>query len=159
MPETPIRDLLSSGAVRVGLAAPSKAAVLDGMVDLLAGHPAVLDLDGVREEVHAREARMSTGVGSGLAIPHARSGGVTGTAAAFAITAEPIGFGSIDGAPVRLVFLLVGPERERGHHLVWLSRVSRLMNRAGFRADLLAARTADDVLDAIALEESSMAGA
>ena len=118
MPETPIRDLLSTGAVRVGLPAPSKAAVLDGVVDLLAGHPVVLDLDGIREDVHAREARMSTGVGSGLAIPHARSGGVNGSAAAFAVTAEPGGFGASDGEPVQLVFLLVGPERERSHHLV-----------------------------------------
>jgi mannitol/fructose-specific phosphotransferase system IIA component (Ntr-type) len=159
MPDTPIRDLLSAGAVRVGLPAPSKEAVLDGVVDLLDGHPAVLDLEGVRENVHAREARMSTGVGSGLAIPHARSGGVTGTTAAFAVTADPVGFGAIDGEPVQLVFLLVGPERERSHHLVWLSRVSRLMNRAGFRADLLAAKTPEAVLDVFALEESAIAPA
>ena len=95
-----------------------------------------------------REALMSTGVGKGLALPHARTAAVRETVAAFAVTAEPVDYHALDGQAVRLVFLLCGPEGERGSHITLLSRVSRLMNDDAFRARLQDAPDAATVLAA-----------
>lgn len=146
MPVTEIHQLLSPATIRVGLPGASKDALLDTLIDLLADHPQVRDLEAVRGAVHAREERMSTGVGKGLALPHGKTRAVDATVAAFAVAAEPVPFDAIDNAPVRLLFLLVGPETAKSQHIKLLSRVSRLMNRDLFRDRLLRARDADDVL-------------
>ena len=141
-----ISDLLSPETVRVGMPGTEKDEVINAVVDLLDGHPAVEDLDAVRHDVFEREAQMSTGVGLGLALPHARTTAVTETVAALAITKEPVPFEAHDGEPVRLLFLLVGPEQARGRHIRLLGRVSRLMNHDPFRRQLLAATTTDEAL-------------
>ena len=152
-----ISDLLTAEVIRVGLPSGEKSAVIDALVDLLDGHPAVLDLDRVRADVHARERQMSTGVGKGLALPHARSAAVSDTVAAFATTAEPVAFDAMDGEKVRLLFLLVGPEGERGRHIRLLSRISRLMNRDAFRAALLEAESPEAVLGFFRHAEGALA--
>jgi PTS system fructose-specific IIA component len=141
-----ISDLLSPETVRVGMPGTEKDEVINAVVDLLDGHPAVEDLEAVRHDVFEREAQMSTGVGLGLALPHARTTAVTETVAALAITKEPVPFEAHDGEPVRLLFLLVGPEQARGRHIRLLGRVSRLMNHDPFRRQLLAATTTDEAL-------------
>jgi PTS system fructose-specific IIA component len=143
-----VAGLLAPERVRVGLPATRKEEVLEAVLDLLEGAREVRELGRVREAVHAREALMSTGVGKGLALPHAQTDAVTDTVAAFAVTAAPVDYGALDGQPVRLVFLLVGPEGERGTHVRLLSRISRLMNRDAFRAALLQAPDAEAVLAA-----------
>jgi PTS system fructose-specific IIA component len=141
-----ISDLLTPRTVRVGMPGREKDEVLGAVIDLLDGAPAVGDLAQVRRDVLGREEQMSTGVGMGLALPHARSAAVTDTVAALAVTAEPVPFGSHDGAPVRLLFLLVGPEEERSRHIRLLGRISRLMNHDPFRRRLLTAASADEAL-------------
>lgn len=142
----PIHRLLAPSRVQVGLAASTKEGVLDALVATLGGHPAVHDVERVRAAVHQREQVMSTGVGKGLGLPHAKTDAAEETLAAFAITAAPVPFGAIDNQPVRLVFLLVGPEGARSQHIKILSRLSRLMNRDAFRQQLLQAKTPEAVL-------------
>lgn len=141
-----VAALLEPSRVRVGLAESDKESVIDAVVDLLGSASAVRDLEQLRADVHAREGVMSTGVGKGLALPHARTSAVRDTVAAFAITAAPVDYGALDGQPVRLVFLLAGPEEGRGTHIRLLSRISRLMNDDAFRARLLAAKDVGTVL-------------
>ena len=151
----PIRDLLDRSRVRVGLAGQEKREVLDRLVDLIADAPGVQDADAVREAVFAREALMSTGVGEGLALPHAKTDAVRGTVAAFAVTRHPIDYEALDDQPVRLLFLLVGPSEAHQSHILLLSRISRLMSDARFRATLLEAPDEAAVLDAFARAEAS----
>lgn len=146
MPVTEIHQLLSPATIRVGLAGSNKAAFLDALIDLVVDRPGVRDPDALRQAVHEREARMSTGVGKGLALPHAKTRAVDATVAAFAVAAQPVPFDAIDNEPVRLVFLLVGPESAKSQHIKLLSRISRLMNRDPFRARLLDAPDAPAVL-------------
>lgn len=141
-----IHQLLTPETIRVGLPGPTKEDLLNQLVDLLNHHAAVRDLEKVRAAVFQREQVMSTGVGKGLGLPHAKTTGVTETAAAFATTAEPVAFGAIDDEPVRLVFLLVGTEEAKSQHIKILSRISRLMNREAFRQRLLEAKTPDEML-------------
>lgn len=149
-------QLLTPATVRVGLAAATKEDLINDLVDLLEGQPAVKGLEPIRQAVFARELQMSTGVGKGLALPHAKTAAVRDTVAAFAVTAEPVDYGAIDNQPVRLAFLLVGTEEARSQHIKLLSRVSRLMNRDPFRQRLLQARTPEDVIRAFEEGEASL---
>lgn len=141
-----IHQLLTEETVRVGLSGGTKEEVLADLISLLKPRDEVINVDAVRDAVFARESVMSTGVGKGLALPHAKTSAVSGTVAAFAISKAPVEYGSIDNEPVSVFFLLVGTEEAKSQHIKLLSRVSRLMNRDAFREKLLAARSADDVL-------------
>ncbi|MDZ4700054.1 MAG: PTS sugar transporter subunit IIA [Rhodothermales bacterium] len=147
-----IAQLLTSKTVRVQLPGSTKAEVLKHLLELLEDDPRIGDFERVREAVLVREALMSTGVGKGLALPHARTSAVDEIVAAFATSAHPVPFDAIDGEPVQLYFLLVGPENARSEHIKTMSRVSRLMNEAAFREQLLAAKSAAAI---IALFEES----
>ncbi len=141
-----IHDLLSPDTVQVGLPGTSKEEVLLNLINLLEDHPAVVDIEQVRNAILERETMMSTGVGKELALPHAKTSAVRESVAAFAVTREPVDFGAIDNAPVRLIFLLVGTEVAKSEHIKILSRVSRLMNRDRFRSRLREATSEDDVI-------------
>jgi mannitol/fructose-specific phosphotransferase system IIA component (Ntr-type) len=153
-----VAELLRPRAVRVGLPGGTKEDVLNAVIDLLAGAPEVGDLERVRADVWAREEQMSTGVGKGLALPHARTGAVRETVLAFATAAEPVAFDAIDRQPVQLLLLIVGPEEARSRHIQLLGRVSRLMNNAAFRERLLGAAGAEDVLAAFREGEETLPG-
>ncbi|MGI9175376.1 MAG: PTS sugar transporter subunit IIA [Rhodothermales bacterium] len=151
-----IHQLLSPRTVRVGLPGTSKREVIDGLIDLLAHRLEPSKLEQVREAVHEREQRMSTGVGKGLALPHAKTSAVDETIAAFAVTEHPVDFEAIDGRPVRLVFLLVGMGQSGSQHIKLLSRISRLMNREELRERLLKAENAQAVLQAFRDAEAQL---
>jgi PTS system fructose-specific IIA component len=151
-----LSSLLTPDRVRVGLDAPTKADVLRGVVALAATSPAVLDADRLLADVEAREATLSTGVGGGLALPHARSAAVRETVAALATLAAPVDFDALDGAPVRLVLLLAGPDGDPGAHVRLLSRVSRLMSRDAVRERLMAAADPTDFCEALAEAEAAL---
>lgn len=151
-----ISEILSPGTIRAGLEGSDKLSIIHAMVDLLAGHPAVEDLEEVRRVVLEREELMSTGVGKGLALPHGKTSAVTGNVAALALTKQPIDFEAMDDQPVRLVFLLVGTPEAKSQHVKILSRISRLMNRDAVRDRMLAARTNDDLYRAVVEGEASL---
>lgn len=141
-----IHQLLSPSTVRIGLAGSSKDEVINGLVNLLAGHEAINSIEAVREAVFERERVMSTGVGKMLGLPHAKTAAARDTVAAFATTDEPIDFGAIDDAPVRLLFLLVGPESDKSRHIKILGRISRLVSRDTIREQLLHVGSPEDVI-------------
>jgi fructose-specific phosphotransferase system IIA component len=151
-----IHRLLSEDSIRLGLPAETKDEVIDRMVDLLRGHRSVRNLDAARVAVFDREHVMSTGVGKGLALPHAKTDAVDETVAAFAVTRHPVEFGSIDGEPVRLVFLLIGTESAKSQHIKLLSRISRLMNQDSFRTQLLEATTRAEVMQIFEVGEGQL---
>lgn len=150
-----IADLLSEQVVRTNLPGASKNDIINAIIDLAASQDRVLDKEKVREAIFEREKIMSTGVGAGFAIPHAKSDAVSDIVAAFAVTAQPIDYQSLDDQPVRIVFLLVGRENMVGPHIKLLSRISRLMNNENFRKRLLDAPTPADVLEIFRKEEAT----
>ena len=141
-----IHQLLRPSTVRIGLDGGTKDDVIRGLVDLLEGHDAITNIDAVRDAVFEREQVMSTGVGKMLGLPHAKTGAARSTVAAFATTAEPIDFGAIDDEPVRLLFLLVGPEDDKSRHIKILGRISRLVSRDPIRERLLKVETPEEVI-------------
>jgi len=131
--------LLKESCVAVDVAVPDKHAALVKAVEILTKSGAGLDESRLLSEILAREALSSTGLGEGIAIPHAMCDFVTGTTLAVMRLSKPIDFGSLDGAPVDLIFLLAGPKNDQATHLQVLSKMARLLNDDGFRQSLRAA--------------------
>lgn len=153
---TRINQLLAPEFVRIGLAGSSKREVIDRLVDVLEGHQAIASLEAVREAIFEREKKMSTGVGKGLGLPHAKTAAATETVAAFATTAEPVEFGAIDDVPVQLLLLLVGPEEHKSHHVKILGRISRLVSRDSLRKRLLEAESASTIIETLRVGEAEL---
>lgn len=148
-----LTDYLKPEYISIGLKANSKEDLLDGMFELAAKNPHVLDAKKLRASVLEREKIMSTGVGKSLAIPHGKTDAVDDIILAFAVTEEPVDYSSMDNEPVRLVLLLVSKESLVGQRLKLLSRASKVMNSDTARAALINAKSADEVLAIFQTEE------
>lgn len=149
-----LTSLLAPERVCVPLAARDKRGILRELVRLLADTTNA-NFEEVLAAVDERETVLSTGIGFGVAIPHGRSPSVSELVLACGSTPEPVGFEAIDGEPVRLFFLLVGPERCAGQHVKALGRIARLVRDEPLRARLLAARTAQEFSQALADAEAT----
>ena len=93
-----------------------------------------------------REKLGSTGIGDGIAIPHGKLAGLEEMVVAFGRSRSGIAFEAMDGKPVHLFFLLMAPENSAGQHLKVLAKISRMLKDAGFRKNLLEAKTHDDLV-------------
>ena len=138
-----LADVLTPGRIRVPLAARDKEGVLRELVELLlegnGGSP-----EEVLAAVLERERQFSTGIGYGVAVPHGKTPAIGSLRMVAGTSAAPVPYDAIDGEPVRLFFLLAGPESLAGAHVKALSRISRLVRREPVRASLLSARSAED---------------
>ncbi len=150
-----ISDILQEEFVSTKLPGKTKDEVLNSIIELLGNSKKIKDLEKVRDAIFEREKIMSTGVGKGFAIPHGKTDAVADIVAAFAVTSEPVDFQSLDGEPVRLLFLLVGRDNMVGPHIKLLSRISRLMNKDEFRKKLLTAKSPSEVVQFFKEEEIS----
>lgn len=150
-----ISDILNADVIAVNMEAVDKEDSLKKVIALAASSKKILDIDKVSETINEREKLVSTGVGKGFAIPHGKTDAISDIVAAFAITKDPIDFDSIDGEPVRFIFLLVGKETLLNTHIKLLSRISRLMNKDEFRDKLLNAKTSEEVLNIFREEEKN----
>ncbi|MFA5804928.1 MAG: PTS sugar transporter subunit IIA [Melioribacteraceae bacterium] len=148
-----ICEILQVGKIISSLQGKEKTAVVNELVDLFKDDDRVKDLDELRNAVHEREKIMSTGVGKGFAIPHAKTNSINEIVAAFGKLDEPIDFQALDEQPVNLVFLLVGKENLVGPHIKLLSRISRMMNKDEFRESLSKAKTAEEIYSLFENEE------
>ena len=141
-----ISDLLSEEQIVIGFSPTDKNSTISQLVDVIATSSKVDDLEAIREAVFEREELMSTGVGKGLALPHAKTTGVLDTVAALAVLSTPVDFDAIDEEPVSIVFLLVGPPDSKSQHVRILSRISRLMNRQEIRERIIASTSPTELL-------------
>lgn len=150
-----ITDILNENVVRTNLPGSTKEDIINAMIDLAGSNEKVVDKEKMRAAIFEREKIMSTGVGSGFAIPHGKTDAVNDIVASFAVTAQPIDYQSLDDQPVRIVFLLVGRDNMVGPHIKLLSRISRLMNKEDFRRKLLEAAGPTDILQIFHQEEAT----
>lgn len=151
-----IGELLESRAIAARAGVGSKRQVLSAVADIAArnfGLKAGEVLDALLE----REAAGSTGVGHGVAVPHARLPGLTRMRAVFMRLEQPIAFESVDDQPVDLVFALFAPADADTEHLRTLARVSRLLRQGDLRQQLRQARTAESIHALLAREPQSSA--
>lgn len=144
-----LTDLISPERIKVPLESREKDDLLRELVDVVIRSDQVDEPDDVLRAVLEREAVLSTGIGHGVAIPHGKSPAMPDLRMAAGITDDPVDFDALDGQPVRLFFLLVGPESAAGPHIKALSRISRLVRREDVRQKLLAARDAEEFYQAL----------
>lgn len=138
-------DLLQPDAVKVPLDASTRDGAIRELVDVLvlSGAIPANEAQSLTEAVLAREQQRSTGIGEGLAVPHAKSQGIRAIAMAAGTLREPVDFQSIDRQPVRLVCMIVAPPDRIADHIQALARVSRLFSSAHAREAAFGATSAE----------------
>ena len=144
-----LSELLSPRRIQIPLQARDKEGVLRELAELLVsgngsaiGHTA--QVDEVMGAILERERQFPTGIGYGVAVPHGKTPALTGLAVVAGTTALPIPYEAIDGEPVRMFFMLAGPESQAAAHVKAISRISRLVRREPVRGRLLEARTPEE---------------
>ncbi len=133
--------------VKFGLGATTKDEVIKELVELATGSNMIKDHDVLLADVQQREELVTTGVGYGVAFPHAKTKSAKGIVIAFGRCEDGIDFDAMDHKPVKLFFLIAAPEDAIGAHLNVMARLSYLMKSEENREKLLNATSPGDVLE------------
>jgi mannitol/fructose-specific phosphotransferase system IIA component (Ntr-type) len=134
-----LSDFLTEKTIRTGLTKKKKKDVIAELVSCLAEAGLVSDEQVLLKTAMAREKVQSTGLGSGVAIPHARAGGVRRIAVAMGRYEEGVNFASLDKKPVHLVFLVVAPADAARPYLQTVAKVARLLKTRAYKDRILKA--------------------
>lgn len=148
-----ITELLTSSTVILNLQAKTKAAAIDELVNKLNEAGKLTDKAKFKEAILAREAQSTTGIGEGIAIPHAKTSAVKVPAIAFGRSKEGVDYEALDGQPSHLFFMIAAPEGANNAHLETLSRLSSMLMNPAFRSKIEKASTVNEVLAAIDEQE------
>ena len=149
-----LTQILQPTCVKAPLESKDKESAITELVDLLAASGQISDRDAVLESVLMREQTRSTGIGSGVAIPHGKSDGVKELVMSIGIIKDGIDFDSIDQKPVTIIVLLASPTDRTGPHIQALARISRLMLDNDFKNKLENAASAEDAYELISKKET-----
>ena len=136
-------------ALKLCLEAVNKDEALDELVDLLCAAYRLKERDTILEAIRAREAKQSTGIGMGLAVPHAKTPVVDRLYVAFGRSEKGIDFDAVDGEKAKLFFILVSPRDVSGPHIKALAGISRLVKHEEFRRELLGCANEKDWIDLV----------
>lgn len=140
-------------AVLMDMSAATKDEAIVELVDLLCGAYRLKNRDEILEAVRRRELTASTGVGMGLAVPHAKTDATDRLCMAFGLSREGIDFDCADGRPAHLFFIMISARDRTGPHIQALAKISRLIGRPEVRDGLLACTTPKELLEFIAEAE------
>lgn len=148
-----ITDLLTFDTMAMDLQATTKDGVIDELVETLSAAGILSDKASFKEAIHAREAQSTTGVGEGIAIPHAKNDAVKKPAIAFGKAVDGIDYDSLDGQPARLFFMIAAPAGGAQTHLEALAKLSGILMNEDVRTELLHAKTKEEVIETINLHD------
>jgi fructose-specific phosphotransferase system IIA component len=149
-----LTQILRSDCVKVPLEGRDKRSVITELINLLDAGRLLLNKDVALQSVLVREQTKSTGIGSGIAIPHGKCTAVRELVMAIGIAGSPIDFDSVDNKPVSIVILLVSPLDQTGPHIQALAKISRLMLDEAFRNKLCKAGSAEEVCELLSNKEN-----
>ena len=144
-----ISDLLIKDRIKLDVQSTNKVDVIKELAKLHEKTGVLNDYDGYVKALMAREEQSSTGIGEGIAIPHAKTEFVKEPALAMGRKPEGIDYDSLDGEPATLFFMIAAPDGANNTHIETLARLSQLLLDDDFKAALENAKTADEVLDII----------
>jgi Phosphotransferase system mannitol/fructose-specific IIA domain (Ntr-type) len=148
-----ITSILRSDAILPELKAKDKQGVIQELAGLIAQVEPSIDVEQLVKILLEREALGSTGIGSGVAIPHGKLSQLDHIVAAFGRSKPGVEFDSQDGEPAHLFFALVAPENTAGLHLKALAKLSRLLKESSFRDRLMKAPDTQTVYQIIKEED------
>jgi mannitol/fructose-specific phosphotransferase system IIA component (Ntr-type) len=144
-----INDFLSVEYVSADLKGETKFQIIEELLDLLSTNEKIVDREIALQDVLAREGYLSTGLEKGLAVPHAKTDGVSGLVIAFGLKREGVDFESLDGKPAKLIFLVLSPRDTSGPHIQALAIISRNLKEHAKREELLKANSSQEIMDII----------
>ena len=139
-----ITELLNKDAMDLNATPKSKAEAIDLLVDLMVRSGNILDKEEYKKCVLKRETIGSTGIGEGVAIPHAKTKAVKSAGLAVIVVRDGVDFDSLDGEPAKLFFLIAAPDTEDNIHLDVLGRLSVLLMDDDFRQGLIDAKDKEE---------------
>ena len=149
-----ITELLDVRAIDLNVSVASKDEAIDHLVDLMDKSGKISDKAAYKKGILAREAQTSTGIGEGIAIPHAQVAAVKKAGLASMTVPAGVDYDSLDGQPAKLFFMIAAPEGAGNVHLQALAKLSMLLMNEEFRTRLMAAKTPEEFLSIIDDEES-----
>ena len=149
-----ITELLDLKGIELGVSVGSKEEAINKLVDLMCATGKISDKDAYKEGILAREALTSTGIGEGIAIPHAQVAAVKAPGLAAMTVPDGVDYESLDGQPAHLFFMIAAPADGGSTHLQALAKLSALLMDEGFRQDLLNAKTPEEFLSKIDKKEA-----
>ncbi|MCK4025657.1 PTS fructose transporter subunit IIABC [Streptococcus iners] len=150
-----IQDVLRKDVMLLDLQATSKEAVIDEMIASLVEKGYVTDFDVFKTGIMNREAQTTTGLGDGIAMPHAKNAAVKEATVLFAKSNKGVDYASLDGQPTDLFFMIAAPEGANDTHLAALAELSKYLMKAGFADRLRAATNPEEVIAAFDTAEAA----
>ncbi len=144
-----ITELLSKDTIILELKATTKSQAIDELVNKLDRSGKISDKQEFKKAILKREEQFSTGVGNGVAIPHAKTSAVRTPALAFGYSKEGIDYDSLDEKPAHIFFMIAGKDRENNEHLETLSRLSTMLMNEEFRNKMMHVKSEKELLDII----------
>jgi len=141
------KDVLKESCSSLHLRSSSKEGIIAEMVDLMVEAGKIKDRKVALQAVLDREAKMSTGMQHGVAIPHGKTAAVDGLVTALALKPEGADFGSLDGKPSRIFVMTVSTINRTGPHIQYLSEISKALSVSQVRTRLLKAQTREEVIE------------
>ncbi len=149
-----IMSFLDPKSIILNLEPKSKKEIIRTLIEVLHKNKRVEDIEDAFNSVIEREKLGSTGVGSGVAIPHGRTKAVKQLVGALGISPEGVEFESLDGEPVHFIFLILSPLDATGDYLRALSRVSRFFRDRFFREALKNVSSVEEAIKIIKQEDN-----
>ncbi|HFU4024623.1 TPA: fructose-specific PTS transporter subunit EIIC [Streptococcus suis] len=141
-----IQDVLRKDVMLLDLQATSKEAVIDEMIASLVDKGYVTDFDVFKTGIMNREAQTTTGLGDGIAMPHAKNAAVKEATVLFAKSNKGVDYASLDGQPTDLFFMIAAPEGANDTHLAALAELSKYLMKPGFADRLRAVTNPEEVI-------------
>ena len=151
-----IRELLSSQSIALGAKSANKKDIIEKMTVLMEASGNLTDRKQYLKGVLKREAEGTTGIGEGVAIPHAKNAAVKKAGLAAMVLKQTVDFDSLDGEPVKLIFMIAAPDNGENEHLEALSRLSTMLMDDEFRNQLIQAEDTDQFLAIIDKKEQKL---
>ncbi len=151
--EEKIYEILPESQISLNLESRTKEESLKEIVALMESSPHILDKDDLLENLMERERLETTGIGDGIALPHARTDSVDQLVIGFGRSEEGIEYDSLDGKPVHILFFIAAPKTSSTKVLKVLAKISRLLNKEIFRKALLEANTKQEIQELLRSRE------
>ena len=148
-----ITDLLKSESIALGQKPADKTSAIRQLADLMAASGNLSDKEQYLKDVFTREASGTTGLGDGIATPHAKSTGVKEAGLAAMTVPAGMDFESMDGKPARLFFMIAAPDSANDAHIQILQQLAMMIMDPDFKEALIAAKTKEEFLHLIDLKE------
>lgn len=141
-----IQDVLKKDVMLLDLQATSKEAVIDEMITSLVDKGYVTDFEVFKTGILNREAQTTTGLGDGIAMPHAKNAAVKVATVLFAKSNKGVDYASLDGQPTDLFFMIAAPEGANDTHLAALAELSKYLMKPGFADKLRSVSSPEEVI-------------